>query len=113
MEREGLPYPVILKEAKELGYAEADESLDVEGCERDVLRGLDFARWTPDYILLELWNNNSAVKEFLAAKGYSIVADISPWSHFTPHRDVVFRSAAALEAQAEDPTFTTDHWPVY
>lgn len=31
MEREGLAYPVILKEAKELGYAEADESLDVEG----------------------------------------------------------------------------------
>lgn len=31
MEREGLSYPEILKEAKELGYAEADESLDVEG----------------------------------------------------------------------------------
>lgn len=31
MEREGLAYQVILKEAKELGYAEADESLDVEG----------------------------------------------------------------------------------
>jgi homoserine dehydrogenase len=31
MEREGLSYPEILREAKELGYAEADESLDVEG----------------------------------------------------------------------------------
>lgn len=31
MEREGLAYPVILKEAKALGYAEADESLDVDG----------------------------------------------------------------------------------
>ncbi len=31
MEREGLPYEEILKEAKALGYAEADESLDVDG----------------------------------------------------------------------------------
>ena len=31
MEREGLAYPVILQEAKALGYAEADEALDVEG----------------------------------------------------------------------------------
>ncbi len=31
MEREGLSYPAILKEAKALGYAEADESLDVDG----------------------------------------------------------------------------------
>jgi len=31
MEREGLSYPTILAEAKQLGYAEADESLDVEG----------------------------------------------------------------------------------
>ena len=88
-------------------------SLDVEGFEMDVLRGLDFARWTPDYILLELWNDNEEVKSFLAAKGYTIVADISPWKHFTPHRDVVFRSASALAAQLEDPSFTTDHLPTY
>jgi FkbM family methyltransferase len=88
-------------------------SLDVVGFEMDVLRGLDFARWTPDYILLELWNNNSAVKEFLADKGYSVIADISPWRHFTPHRDVVFRSASALSRQPEDPSFTTDHLPFY
>src|SRR5690606_34677536 len=31
MDREGLSYPQILAEAKALGYAEADESLDVEG----------------------------------------------------------------------------------
>ena len=88
-------------------------SLDVEGFELDVLRGLDFTRWTPDYILLELWHNNSAVKDFLAAKGYSIVADISPWRHFSRHRDIVFRSAAALAVQAEDPSYTTDHLPFY
>ncbi|TVR47488.1 MAG: homoserine dehydrogenase [Puniceicoccaceae bacterium] len=31
MEREGLEYPEVLAEAKRLGYAEADEALDVDG----------------------------------------------------------------------------------
>jgi homoserine dehydrogenase len=31
MEREGLPYAEVLAEAKRLGYAEAEESLDVDG----------------------------------------------------------------------------------
>ncbi len=31
MVQEGLPYPTILADAKRLGYAEADESLDVDG----------------------------------------------------------------------------------
>jgi FkbM family methyltransferase len=88
-------------------------SLDVEGFELEVLRGLDFARWTPDYILVELWDDNAAVKSFLAARGYTIEADISPWHHATPHRDVLFRSAAATEHQALDSTFTYDHLPWY
>lgn len=51
MEREGLAYPVILKEAKELGYAEADESLDVEGWDTahkaSVLAFLAHGMWVP------------------------------------------------------------------
>ncbi|MBC8010493.1 MAG: homoserine dehydrogenase [Burkholderiales bacterium] len=51
MEREGLPYQVILKEAKELGYAEADESLDVEGWDTahkaSVLTYLAHGTWVP------------------------------------------------------------------
>lgn len=51
MEREGLSYPVILKEAKELGYAEADESLDVEGWDTahkaSVLAYLAHGVWVP------------------------------------------------------------------
>ncbi len=51
MEREGLAYPVILKEAKELGYAEADESLDVEGWDTahkaSVLAFLAHGTWVP------------------------------------------------------------------
>jgi homoserine dehydrogenase len=51
MEREGLAYPAILKEAKELGYAEADESLDVEGWDTahkaSVLTYLAHGTWVP------------------------------------------------------------------
>ncbi|MFA6960272.1 MAG: homoserine dehydrogenase [Opitutaceae bacterium] len=51
MEREGLSYPVILKEAKELGYAEADESLDVEGWDTahkaSILAYLAHGAWVP------------------------------------------------------------------
>jgi homoserine dehydrogenase len=51
MEREGLSYPEILKEAKELGYAEADESLDVEGWDTahkaSILAFLAHGTWVP------------------------------------------------------------------
>ena len=51
MEREGLSYPVILKEAKELGYAEADESLDVDGWDTahkaSILAYLAHGTWVP------------------------------------------------------------------
>jgi homoserine dehydrogenase len=51
MDREGLSYPVILKEAKELGYAEADESLDVEGWDTahkaSILAFLAHGTWVP------------------------------------------------------------------
>ena len=88
-------------------------SLDVEGFEMDVLRGLDFSRWTPDYILVELWHDNAEVKNFLAERGYTIEADISPWRHATAHRDVLFRSSAATSHQVIDDTFTYDHLPWY
>lgn len=51
MEREGLSYPEILKEAKALGYAEAEESLDVEGWDTahkaSVLAYLAHGTWVP------------------------------------------------------------------
>ncbi len=51
MEREGLDYPVILADAKRLGYAEADESLDVEGWDTahkaGILAFLAHGAWVP------------------------------------------------------------------
>ncbi|HEY0947458.1 MAG TPA: homoserine dehydrogenase [Opitutaceae bacterium] len=58
MEREGLSYPAILTEAKTLGYAEADESLDVEGWDTahkaSILAYLAHGTWVPtDKMLVE------------------------------------------------------------
>ncbi len=51
MTNEGGSYQDILREAKELGYAEADESLDVDGIDTAhkavVLAYLAFGRWVP------------------------------------------------------------------
>lgn len=51
MEREGLPYATILAEAKRLGYAEADESLDVDGWDTahkaSILAFLAHGAWVP------------------------------------------------------------------
>ncbi|MCF3649619.1 homoserine dehydrogenase [Synoicihabitans lomoniglobus] len=51
MEREGLTYPVILQEAKALGYAEAEESLDVDGWDTahkaSILTHLAHGTWVP------------------------------------------------------------------
>ncbi|MEM9158407.1 MAG: homoserine dehydrogenase, partial [Verrucomicrobiota bacterium] len=51
MTNEGLSYETILVEAKELGYAEADESLDVEGIDAAhkavVLAYLAYGKWVP------------------------------------------------------------------
>ncbi len=51
MDREGLSYPEILKEAKALGYAEADESLDVDGWDTahkaSILAFLAHGTWVP------------------------------------------------------------------
>ncbi len=56
MEREGLSYPVILAEAKALGYAEADEALDVEGWDTAhkaaILAYLAHGTWVPTRSML-------------------------------------------------------------
>ena len=56
MEREGLSYPEILAEAKALGYAEADESLDVEGWDTAhkaaILAYLAHGTWVPTKSML-------------------------------------------------------------
>ncbi len=78
MEREGLAYPVILKEAKELGYAEADESLDVEGWDTahkaSVLAFLAHGAWVPTkkMVVEGITHITQADLEFARENGYAI-----------------------------------------
>lgn len=78
MEREGLAYPVILKEAKELGYAEADESLDVEGWDTahkaSVLAFLAHGVWVPTkkMVVEGITQLTQADLEFARENGYAI-----------------------------------------
>lgn len=56
-------------------------SLDVEGVELTVLQGLDFNRWRPKMICIEVWEPEKAgVFAFMKAKGYSEPENISNFS---------------------------------
>ncbi len=78
MEREGLPYQVILKEAKELGYAEADEALDVEGWDTahkaSILAYLAHGTWVPTkkMVVEGITQLTQADLEFARENGYAI-----------------------------------------
>ncbi|HTJ78133.1 MAG TPA: homoserine dehydrogenase [Rariglobus sp.] len=78
MDREGLSYPEILKEAKELGYAEADESLDVDGWDTahkaSILTFLAHGTWVPTgKMLIEgITKITQADLSFARENGYAI-----------------------------------------
>ncbi len=78
MEREGLDYPVILADAKRLGYAEADESLDVEGWDTahkaGILAFLAHGAWVPtEKMLVEgITRITQTDLQFAREHGYAI-----------------------------------------
>jgi homoserine dehydrogenase len=78
MEREGLDYPAILADAKRLGYAEADESLDVEGWDTahkaGILAFLAHGAWVPtEKMLVEgITRITQTDLQFAREHGYAI-----------------------------------------
>lgn len=52
-------------------------SLDVEGNELSVLKGLDWEKYSPAVILVEA-NKPLELENFLCAKGYDVIRDFSP-----------------------------------
>ena len=64
LDREGIDRPIDLL------------SLDVEGFELNVLKGLDFSRHSPRWILIEIWDQD-AVHRFLRDQGYAQIAQLS------------------------------------
>jgi FkbM family methyltransferase len=68
----------------EVGVQEIDLlSLDVEGYELSVLRGLDLDRYRPKYMLVET-NFRDEIEEHLSAQGYEAIDTFS-------HHDVLYR----------------------
>ncbi len=78
MDREGLSYPEILTEAKALGYAEADEALDVEGWDTahkaSILAFLAHGVWVPtEKMLVEgITKITQTDLQFAREHGYAI-----------------------------------------
>ena len=78
MDREGASYPAILAEAKALGYAEADESLDVDGWDTahkaSILAFLAHGTWVPTgKMLIEgITKITQADLSFARENGYAI-----------------------------------------
>ena len=61
-------------------------SLDVEGMEINVLKGIDFHRYNFNYLLVECSNENKKeeVFNFLKEKQYTYIENLTPW-------DVLFK----------------------
>jgi hypothetical protein len=81
-------------------------SLDVEGFEVQALRGLDFSRHRPRFILIEVWENNKAdVFQYMNTQRYVLLPGIdhegsqSGWKHHTAHRDFLWYDADQLQLQ--------------
>jgi FkbM family methyltransferase len=59
---------------EEVGFPRLDAlSIDVEGTELDVLKGLTFSRWHPKVIVCENWLEQGPVVPYLADRGYQRV----------------------------------------
>jgi len=72
-------------------------SLDVEGYELEALQGMNFVKYRPKYILIEVWESNKAdVFQYMQKQMYSLVPGIdaegsqSGWTHYTAHRDYLW-----------------------
>jgi len=74
-------------------------SLDVEGHEIEVMRGLDFAKYKPDLILVEDGVRNLAKHNFLKSCGYKLVKRTTLNNWYVP-REQKFKMNSWLEQLA-------------
>ncbi len=57
-------------------------SLDVEGYELNVLKGLDFTRHRPNVMLIEIYTKSfHEICNFLKEKGYTFLANVTNYNH--------------------------------
>jgi FkbM family methyltransferase len=56
-------------------------SLDTEGCELNILRGIDFSRTTFEYLLIEIYSHQyQEIVSFLSNKGYAMIENFSNYN---------------------------------
>jgi FkbM family methyltransferase len=72
-------------------------SLDTEGYELNVLKGLNFDKWRPHYLLIEIYNTDyEAILTYLRGQGYDILSNFSNYNKSTnpcwdgTHNDFLF-----------------------
>jgi len=82
-------------------------SIDVEGAELRVLRGLDLERYCPRVLVLEANKPEElqALRTYLNERGYRLARSLA-WNHFFVHAEEDFRRlrAIAFTARLEKPT---------
>jgi FkbM family methyltransferase len=72
-------------------------SLDTEGYELQVLKGLNFDKWRPNYMLIEIYNKDyEEIKTYLEERGYTLHSNFSNYNSITnpgwdgTHNDYLF-----------------------
>lgn len=80
-------------------------SLDVEGYEYSVLKGLDLNKYKPTYLLIEVYNVDfETIKTYLEGNNYELICNFSNYNkQNTPHwdgthNDFLFKSVDGLHA---------------
>lgn len=79
-------------------------SLDVEGYELNVLNGLNFEKYKPNFILIEIYNKDyESIVNMLEAQNYTLLGNISNYTTLTnphwdgTHNDYLFISNTYIE----------------
>jgi hypothetical protein len=72
-------------------------SLDTEGYELTILKGIDFSRTIFDYLLVEIYKDQyNEIVAFLSERGYEMIDSFSNYNHYTnprwdgTHNDYLF-----------------------
>ena len=59
-------------------------SLDTEGYELNILKGLNLNKWRPNYMLIEVYNKDyDELKKYLEDQGYALHSNFTNYSHVT------------------------------
>ena len=89
----------------EMGFSHINFfSLDTEGYELNILKGIDFNRTTFDFLLIEIYNRDyEEIVQFLRNHGYEMVENFSGYNPINnpgwdgTHNDYLFTHRTAIQ----------------